>query len=101
MKFKLSYGMYKMLKAEYSKNAKHSEAVTKSLKKLSYPFERYGRGAKSDEINTFDTDNIVNEVLLKLIDVCKDNLDYRGAKGTHKILKQWQSVRDDVTGVEV
>lgn len=100
MKFNLSYGMYKLIRREYHKEfEKNSENIQRALKVLKYPF-RYDQG-NDDDVNKFDTDKLSSEVLIKLIEVCYKNFSMKGAKGTHKILNQWQSIHKDVNNTKV
>jgi len=98
MKFNLSYGMFKKLKKEYPKPSEASDAIRKSLKVLKYPWYD---GDKDEKSYKFDTDRLSVEILETLLAVCEVNLSLRGAKGTHKILQQWMSVRKDVTAVKI
>lgn len=100
MKFNLSYGMYKLLRKEYPKDLeKISEGIQRSLKALKYRF-RYDQGHDEDT-NKYYTDKLSSELLIKLTEVCGKNLSIKGAKGTHKILRQWQSIHKDVNAVKV
>ena len=102
MRFNLTYGLYKFLAKEFPKEKKdQSDSTTRSLAKLKYPFTRYGRDTDDLEVNVFDTDDIANDVLLKLMEVSNKHLDIRGARVTNKVLKQWESVLSNVTSVEV